>query len=249
MVFELKTTYGFVYALTYMNPFSNAGTIYRAEALVDFFNAITEYRFLSVSQAQLNDYSKLLWQLERKVEVQNIPGLNTAILNEVQQTSSNDYRLFYMGIAGEMYVQDVQRAPNTSSSNWVFPTLTQLFYQINENTVINYVFSLFPNFQLHATYTINFYTIYTGGLEQNFYKFIFDSQIIVIVLAQGTKLSLHSYEEPDNVVALVQGQGVGGYLPFVSLDDPIYLEVYQYIIQQYPYLATKEVESVRYQIV
>lgn len=183
------------------------------------------------------------------MEVQNIPGLNTAILNEVQQTSSNDYRLYYMSITGAMYVQDVQRTPNTSSSNWVFPTLTQLFYQINENTVINYVFSIFPSFQLHSTYTINFYTIYTGGLEQNFYKFIFDSQIIVIVLAQGTTLSLHSYEEPDNVVALVQGQGVGGYVPFVSLDDPIYLEVYQYIIQQYPYLATKRVESVRYQIV
>ena len=122
-----------------------------------------------------------------------------------------------------MYVQDIQRTANTSSSNWVFPNLTQLNYQINENTVINYVFSLFPNFQLNAAYTINFYTIYSGGLEQQFYKFIFDSQIIVIVSVQGTQLNLYSYEEPDNVAALVQGQGLGGYIPFVNLDDPTYL--------------------------
>jgi len=85
-----------------------------------------------------------------------------------------------------MYVQDIQRISNASSTNWVFPNLTQLSYQINENTVINYVFSLFPNFQLHATYTINFYSIFSGGSYQDYYKFIFDSQIIVIVLAKGT---------------------------------------------------------------
>ena len=45
MVSELKTTYGFVYVLTYTNPYSNGGLIYRAEGLVDYFNVITEFRF------------------------------------------------------------------------------------------------------------------------------------------------------------------------------------------------------------
>ena len=143
MVFELKTTYGFVYALTYMNPFSNGSSIYRAEGIVDFFQSITEYRFLLITQPKLNDYSQLLWQLERKITVNNIPTLNKVILNEAQQLSSNDYRLFYMSFGGAMYVQDIQRTANTTSSNWVFPNLTQLYYQVNENTVINYVFSLF----------------------------------------------------------------------------------------------------------
>ena len=41
MLFELKTTYGFVYVLTYTNPYSNGGLIYRIEGLVDYFNVIT----------------------------------------------------------------------------------------------------------------------------------------------------------------------------------------------------------------
>lgn len=41
MVFELTTTYGSLYALTYMNPYSNAAAAYRAEAAIDFSNSIT----------------------------------------------------------------------------------------------------------------------------------------------------------------------------------------------------------------
>jgi len=46
MAYHRSTTYGHVYALTYSNPFSNASPIYRAEGLVDYFNNVTEYRFL-----------------------------------------------------------------------------------------------------------------------------------------------------------------------------------------------------------
>ena len=38
MLHELKTTYGFVYTLTFTNPYSNGGKIYRIEGLVDYFN-------------------------------------------------------------------------------------------------------------------------------------------------------------------------------------------------------------------
>ena len=41
----MKTTYGFVYAITYMNPYSNGAKIYRAEGLVDYFNRLEEYHF------------------------------------------------------------------------------------------------------------------------------------------------------------------------------------------------------------
>jgi len=40
MLFELKTTYGYVYSITYVNPYSDGGRIYRAEGLVDYFNVI-----------------------------------------------------------------------------------------------------------------------------------------------------------------------------------------------------------------
>lgn len=63
MVYDISTTYGHVYALTYMNPYTNGGIIYRAEAIVDYFNAISEYRFTLIVESQLTDYSALLWML------------------------------------------------------------------------------------------------------------------------------------------------------------------------------------------
>lgn len=59
---------------------------------------------------------------------------------------------------------------------------------------------------------------------------------------------LFSYEEPDNIVELEVGQ-VGGYLPFVDLQDATYIEVYNHVLAKQPVLLTKTVESVRYQLV
>ena len=59
---------------------------------------------------------------------------------------------------------------------------------------------------------------------------------------------LFSYEEPDNIVELEVGQ-VGGYLPFVDLQDATYIEVYNHVLVKQPVLLTKTVESVRYQLV
>lgn len=64
-----------------MNPYSNGGTIYRAEALVDYFFKVTEYRFVSIVSTELNNYSALLWLLEREVVVNSIPTLNDIKLN------------------------------------------------------------------------------------------------------------------------------------------------------------------------
>jgi len=111
------------------------------------------------------------------------------------------------------------------------------------------VFSLFPSFQIHLSYTINSYTIANaGGADEVYYKFIFDSQIVVVVKVEGGSLVLFSYEEPDNIVDLGVGQ-VGGYLPFIDLQDASYLEVYTHVVGKYPTLLTKTVESVRYQMV
>ena len=84
------------------------------------------------------------------------------MLNKVQQMSSNDYRLFFINFSGAILVVDVQRVTNTSSPNLSFLSLTELFYQINQGTVINYVFSLFPKLQLNSNYTVNYYTIFDG---------------------------------------------------------------------------------------
>ena len=42
---------------------------------------------------------------------------------------------------------------------------------------------------------------------------------------------------------------VGGYLPFVDLQDATYIEVYNHVLAKQPVLLTKTVESVRYQLV
>ncbi len=144
-------------------------------------------------------------------------------------------------------MKDVQRVPDSTTLS--FPNLTQLYYQINENTVINYVFSLFHRLQLHSSYTVNYYTVLdANGNANNYYKFIFDSQIIVVVQVQGIALTLYSYEEPDNVVTLPVNQ-VGGYLPLAHLQSSSYLTAKNYLLQQYSYLQGKNLESVRYQIV
>lgn len=87
MAYHLKTTYGDIYALTYSNPFSNAATIYRAEGIVDPHHNVTEYRFQAIPLARLNDYSGLLWFIDRRVIVNNLTLLQTASLNQVQQLS------------------------------------------------------------------------------------------------------------------------------------------------------------------
>lgn len=62
---ELKTTYGSLYSLTYTNPYSNVPASFKAEALVDYFNNITEYAFVPASNV---DYVPL-WFIDRRVMV------------------------------------------------------------------------------------------------------------------------------------------------------------------------------------
>jgi hypothetical protein len=83
-----------------MNPYSNGSSAYRAEALVDYFNTITEFRFVVVTAALLADFSTLLWNLNRKVIIENRPKLSNIVLNEIQQNSDNDYRFFYISFHG-----------------------------------------------------------------------------------------------------------------------------------------------------
>jgi len=45
--------------------------------------------------------------------------------------SGNDYRLFYIGFGGEIFVKDVQKAEDLQSSNLAFPAMTQLYYTIS----------------------------------------------------------------------------------------------------------------------
>lgn len=138
----VPTTYGSIYTITYYNPYSNV-TQYRAEALVDGNYNITEYSFGTVGN------STLLWFMNRKTVVSNLQSLEPAVLNKVQLLSNNDYRLFYLDFTGKIQVMDVQRTPNITSVYRTFTTLTQLYYEINQDTVINYVFSVFPNLQLY----------------------------------------------------------------------------------------------------
>ncbi len=91
------TTYGYIYALTYYNPFANT-TTYRAEALVDYFYNITEYSFAPTPPSP----NSLLWFLNRQAVVTNLSVLASSLLNKVQQLSSNDYRLFYLDFTGNI---------------------------------------------------------------------------------------------------------------------------------------------------
>jgi hypothetical protein len=98
----------------------------------------------------------------------------------------------------------------------------------------------------------------------DYFKFIFDAQIIVIIEIKILVLNLYSYEEPDNLLKLVNPPKTttttttttnsttlvpGGYMPFLNLNDPNYLKVYNFLITQYPILVNKNIISVRYQIV
>ena len=65
LVVELATTYGSIFSVTYMNPYTTAGPIYRCEALVDYFNTITEFSFGTIAFADVENYDQLLWSLER----------------------------------------------------------------------------------------------------------------------------------------------------------------------------------------
>jgi hypothetical protein len=91
------TTYGYIYALTYFNPYANTA-LYRAEALVDYFYNITEYSFGPAPASP----TTLLWFLNRQTVVSNLTLLAPALLNKVQQLSANDYRLFYLDYAGRI---------------------------------------------------------------------------------------------------------------------------------------------------
>lgn len=119
----VPTTYGSIYTITYYSPYSNT-TMYRAEGSVDYFYNITEFSFGPVS----SNNSNLLWYLNRKTQVSNLISLQPAILNKIQQLSSNDYRLFYLDFSGKIQVIDVQRTLNISSTFRTFTTLTQLYY-------------------------------------------------------------------------------------------------------------------------
>jgi hypothetical protein len=122
----LPTTYGFIYTITYFNPYSNT-SLYRGEGLVDYFYNITEYSFGLAS----SNSSNMLWFLNRKVVVSHLPTLSASLLNKIQQFTSNDYRLFFLDFAGNIEVIDVQRTPNLSSAYRTFADLTQLYYEIN----------------------------------------------------------------------------------------------------------------------
>jgi hypothetical protein len=237
------TTYGYIYALTYYNPFANTPNC-RAEAVVDYFYNITEYSFTPPSSP-----SPSLWFLNRQAVVSNLPALAPALLNKVQQLSPNDYRLFYLDFAGNIEVLDVQRTANLTSTFRTFTTLTQLFYVINQDTVINYVFCQFPTLQMHLNYTASTYSLLDGsGNSIDYFKFIFDNQIVITVQVNGLAFSVYTYNEPDTAVAASTAQ-LGGFLPLLTLTDPLYLSLYAAIIANYPFLQYKNVQEVRYQVV
>ena len=241
----VTTTYGNIYTITYYNPYSNA-TQYRAEALVDSNYNVTEYSFAAVNS------STMLWFLARRTVVSNLPILQPAVLNKVQQFSSNDYRLFYLDFTGRIQVMDVQRTPNLTSIYRTFSTLTQLYYEINQDTVINYVFSVFPSLQLYENYTASYYSLDNGlGNIVDYFKFIFDNHVVVIISVTGLDFALYSYQEPDSVSvnAAATMNLPPGYLPLLSLTDPSYLCSYAYLLLRYPFLVYKNVEGVRYQLV
>jgi hypothetical protein len=81
----------------------------------------------------------------------------------------------------------------------------------------------------------------------DYFKFIFDNQIIVIVQISGLTFSLYSYEEPDPS-GPAQPNPVGGYLPLLKLTDPIYLKALSALTKKYTFLSNKNVEDVRYQL-
>lgn len=164
------------------------------------------------------------------------------MLNKVQQLTVNDYRLFFMDYSGRIQVVDVQRTPNPSSSAISFPALTQLYYAINQNTAINYVFSEFPTLQMHTNYTASYYSLLDPyGNSLDYFKFIFDNQIVITVQVNALTFSVYSYDEPNSVIANATAS-LGGYLPLLTLTDPIYLSVYNALITSYPFLQYKTVQ-------
>lgn len=238
------TTYGYIYALTYYNPFANT-TLYRAEALVDYFYNITEFSFGPAPASP----TSLLWFLNRQTVVGNLPLLAPALLNKVQQLSTNDYRLFFLDFTGRINVLDVQRAVNLSSAVRTFTSLTQLYYVINQDTVLNYVFSEFPTLQMHQNYTASTYSLLDGYDNSiDYFKFIFDNQIVITIQVNGLAFSVYSYDQPNSAVAVSTSQ-LGGFLPLLALTDALYLSVYSALLLKYPFLQHKNVQEVRYQLV
>ena len=67
--------------------------------------------------------------MDRKLLVQNLATLRNFRLNQVQKLNSNDFRFFYINFEGDILVKDLQKPPSTGSLS--FPSLTQLYYQIN----------------------------------------------------------------------------------------------------------------------
>lgn len=232
-----------------MNPYSNGAKVYRAEGAVDYFNVIEEYAFGEVPVQKMANFSELLWRLERKVRVETLPQLpDSVVLNEVSQLSSNDYRLFYISFNGAIFVKDIQRQDDPQSVQVQFASLTQLSYQVNENTVMNYIFSMFPSFQLLSSYTISSYVLVDlQGQESLYYQFVFEDDIAIVVEVVGTQLALFSYQDSDGIIELESA--VGGYLPFYDLEDQTYLEVKNFAVSRFPVLEGKVVREVRYQMV
>lgn len=127
---------------------------------------------------------------------------------------------------------------------------------------MNYIFSQFPNLQQHLNYTSSYYSIFNSDdSELDYYKFIFDSKIVVIIQINGLDLSLFSYQQPDNVISLSSSNNfnspniynapvaLDSYLPFLNLQDPIYLTAYNFLLSFYPFLKYKTVYNVRYQMI
>ena len=101
---------------------------------------------------------------------------------------------------------------------------------------------------MKGVYTASYYSLFDqAGNELDYFKFIFDNQIIVIVQISGLTFSLYSYEEPDPS-GPAQPNPVGGYLPLLKLTDPIYLKALAALTKKYTFLSNKNVEDVRYQL-
>ena len=95
--------------------------------------------------------------------------------------------------------------------------------------------------QQRQTYVASYYTLLDVNSNPiDYFKFIFDNQVIVIIQVNGLDFSLNSYQEPNNVNTTTPSPSAC-YLPLLILTDPIYLVVYNLLISKYPFLAYKYV--------
>lgn len=114
------------------------------------------------------------------------------------------------------------------------------------------MFSEFPYLQNYQNYTASYYTLVdSNNISTDYFKFIFDNQVVVVIAVCGLNFSLFSYQEPDSISTdpAATLNIPGGYLPLLTLTDPIYLSAYSFLVSNYPFLIYKNVEDVRYQLV